>query len=404
MPTLASAPPESLPAEHAKLPPVGEAPRFTRQGSDQLEQHLARTCDHVRAGVQSIIPGHKLEAVMLGGGYGRGEGGVLETEAGDRPYNDLEFYVCVRGNRFLNRWRYERGLHQLAERLSPVAGVEVEFKIISLDDLQRSPTTMFHYDLVMGHCWLLGTEELLEGCEHHREARNIPLSEATRLLMNRCTGLLFAGERLEHKLVTAEDADFAGRNLAKAQLAFGDALLASFGLYHWSCLERHERLRRLTLWEPLPWLSAVRRHHAAGVRFKLHPYRASASLTVLQGQHEELRTLGLSLWLWLENRRLDRSFQSAREYALCPVNKFPETNPWRNLLMNVRAFGPAALFARRPMRHPQERLLNALALLLWEPWRSDSRLFLRLRRDLRASRTAFPDLARTYQALWARTN
>lgn len=79
--------------------------RFTLNGSDALEQHLARVCKRVLAGIGHIIPEHELEGLALGGGYGRGEGGVLTTTAGDRPYNDLEFYVLVRGLSWLNEDR-----------------------------------------------------------------------------------------------------------------------------------------------------------------------------------------------------------------------------------------------------------------------------------------------------------
>jgi hypothetical protein len=375
--------------------------RFTRDGSDELELHLIRACEQVRDGVQRIIPADKLEALILGGGYGRGEGGVLKTGPGDRPYNDLEFYVCVRGNRFLNDWRYAGDLHKLGGKLAWEAGVEIEFKIVSFAHLRRSPITMFYYDLVAGHRWLVGNEELFRGCEHHRDAGTLPLLEATRLLMNRCSGLLFAQEKLERQPFTDEDADFVRRNLAKARLAFGDAVLASLGQYHWSCLERHERLLHLN--SQLPWLAEIRSLHAAGVSFKLHPQQARAPIPVLGLEFEEIRALGLSVWLWLENRRLGSSFQSARDYAMSSINKCPDTSPWRNCLVNVKAFGPMTSCARRPMRCPTETLFNAMTLLLWEPWRSDLQLMRHLRHELRMRNEA-RDIPRAYHSLWAQFN
>jgi len=77
--------------------------------------------------------------VLLGGGYGRGEGGVLRGPAGDRPYNDLEFDVAIKGNRHLNAFRYHRRLEVLGEILSHLADVEVEFKITSLARLAAQP-------------------------------------------------------------------------------------------------------------------------------------------------------------------------------------------------------------------------------------------------------------------------
>ncbi|PYJ81282.1 MAG: hypothetical protein DME22_21485, partial [Verrucomicrobia bacterium] len=253
--------------ETASGQPSSERPnqgkRFTVDGSDELETHLERTCRKTLAGVQHLIPERKLEGLLLAGGYGRGEGGVLRTETGDEPYNDLEFYVFLRGNNFLNEHRYQPGLQDLAEHLSPAARVEVEFKILSLNKLRRSPVSIFYYDLVMGHRWLRGEEGLLSGCEHHRDAKRIPLAEATRLMMNRCSGLLLARERLERAEFSPGDADFVGRNLAKAQLAFGDTVLSAFGGYDWSCLERHKRLKQLKVSEDLPWLSEVQRHYTS---------------------------------------------------------------------------------------------------------------------------------------------
>src|SRR5689334_7478076 len=172
--------------------------RFTLNGSDALEQHLADICKWVLTGVCHIIPEHKLEGLVLGGGYGRGEGGVLKTPAGDQPYNDLEFYVFVRGCSWLNEQLYKKSLHELSEGL-PAAGVELEFKITSLAKLCRSPQSLFYHDLFMGHQWLLGDDRLFVGGEHFCDAGRIPLSEATRLMMNRCSGLLFAHEKLERE-------------------------------------------------------------------------------------------------------------------------------------------------------------------------------------------------------------
>ena len=213
--------------------------RFTIDGSAGLEQHLAETCKLVRAGVERIIPAQQLEGLALAGGYGRGEGGVLHENGQDLPYNDMEFFVFVRGSTYINDHRFKAALHALGEALSPAAGLEVEFKILSISRLRHSAVNMFYYDLVMGHHWLIGNDDLFIGCEHHRDATRIPLHEATRLLFNRCSGLLFASERLAKNDFNSADADFVGRNLAKAQLALGDVVLAMSGRYHWSCLERH---------------------------------------------------------------------------------------------------------------------------------------------------------------------
>ncbi|MEW6307205.1 MAG: hypothetical protein AB1705_27445 [Verrucomicrobiota bacterium] len=383
---------------------AGKAPqptqRFTVDGSAFLERHLARTCDKILEYVRLLVPEKKLEALLLGGGYGRGEGGVLRTEAGDELYNDLEFYVSLRGRDWLNESIFGDALHKLGSGLTPAFGLDVEFKILSLARLRRSPVNMFYYDLVMGHRWLVGEESLLAGCEHHREAANIPLSEATRLLMNRCTGLLFAREKLQQRYLTDRDADFVGRNLAKAQMAYGDAVLVALGQYHWSCRERHERLMNVAAADDMPWLAEVQRHHHRGVEFKLRPKRTRPeAMLELQRQHGELSRLGLRLWLWVEGRRLNRAFNSVTEYAFNPLNKCPETNPWRNQLVNLRTFGPAAGLGA--FHYPRERLFHALTLLLWEFSTSmPAAMLKRIQAELRTNATEFSALVRAYESLW----
>jgi hypothetical protein len=330
--------------------------RFTLDGSVELERHLAGVCDAVRDGVKALIPAAKLEGLALAGGYGRGEGGVLRTADGDAPYNDIEFFVFVSGSTFLNERRFKAALHALGERLTPSAGIEVEFKIISAAELRRAETSMFYYDLVMGHRWLIGDDRLLEGTAHHHAASLIPLREATRLLFNRCSGLLFARERLPRTVFTPEDADFVARNIAKAQLALGDALLAAEGRYHWSCRERHQRLQAEV---------SLRRHHAIGVEFKLHPRRSNQSREALLALHNEVSDLAREIFLTLEGRRLGRSFASVCEYAHNGDNKCPEQPLWKNVLQHLRT-PHVPLGVPQPVeRHPREALLHALCLMLW---------------------------------------
>jgi len=369
--------------------------RFTIDGGDALEMQLAQTCERVLSGVRALVPAAKLEGVLLGGGYGRGEGGVLKTAHGDRPYNDLEFYVFIRGNAILAERKFRQPLHELGESLSPEAGLEVEFKVLTLDKLRRSAPSMFYYDLVAGHRWQLGDDALFAGCEHHRDAAKIPLHEATRLLMNRCSGLLYSVERLARKDFGETEADFVGRNLAKAQLAFGDALLAANGQYHWSCRERHARQARLAGAEDLP-LTKLVWQHANGVEFKLHPTRSTESRAALAARHAELSALGKRLWLWLESKRLGTEFAAPRDYAFAETNLCPETSALRNRLVNFRAFGAGGLACAR---YPRERLFRSLALLLWEQNEFDQ-----VRSELRTTAADFAGLVSAYENLWKRFN
>src|SRR5439155_16556693 len=136
--------------------------RSTIDGSAELEEGIAELCADTRAAVEAVIPNAMLEGILLGGGYGRGEGGVLQTANGERPYNDLEFYVFLKGSALVSERKFQPLLHEQAHRLSQEAGIEIELRATSFRKLRRSPANMFYYDLVMGHRWILGEESLLE--------------------------------------------------------------------------------------------------------------------------------------------------------------------------------------------------------------------------------------------------
>jgi hypothetical protein len=375
--------------------------RFTLDGSDALEHRLDSLCHDVGLAVSRAVPESKLEALILGGGYGRGEGGVLKTDSGDQLYNDLEFYVFLRGNRLLNERKYHHSLNASAEQLSLDAGIHIEFKCDSLQRLKNSPVSMFTYDLVAGHHIVFGASDVFQGCQHHLNSAAIPLSEATRLLFNRCSGLLLVQEKLAQSAHNSEDADFIGRNLAKAQLALGDAILAVHRKYHWSCHERNLRLAQLSLSQPPPNFSKIKKHHEAGVSFKLHPRRSRRRGEEFDSLHCELSRLASDLWFWVESIRLQEPFFTPREYSLYRSPKCPESAAWRNYLLNLKTFGLRVISDALAWRYPRERLFNALTLLLWEPQAGAEPALRRLlQKQLHTRATDWSGWVAAYKNIW----
>lgn len=374
--------------------------RFTRDGSDALESLIAETCDEIGREVLEIVPSEKFQALLLGGGYGRGEGGVLSTPEGDAPYNDLEFFLLIQGHPRLNERRYGAAIHALEHRMTEKIGIEVEFKILSLGKLASSPTTMFYYDLVCGHRVTVGPSTILKSCSHHADPSRIPAHEATRLLMNRCSSLLFAAERLSQSEFTQEDLDFTARNIAKAQLALGDVILALLGNYHWSCLERHKTLS--TLRESALPMAEVLAFHKDGVAFKLHPFPGRSTRAELQALHQSVTKVAWDVWSWQESKRLGIPIMSPLEYGMAG-NKCPETLPLKNLLIRLRASGVKGCLSPLALRYPREGLLNSLSLLLWAPEFVSANLTW-LSSQLGAPVANRAEAVAAYEKLWHRFN
>ena len=255
---------------------AGNAPEIDRL----VEDAIAKIASEIAA---LHIP--RLAGVVLGGGYGRGEGGVYESEIvelcncgnshlhceisdGDAKFhnenstipqfhnstiqnlsNDLDFYVVT------EEGASEADIEKIGEMLAPIAekwtaklGVDVDFcRAKTPWRLKHDEERLMIQELVNGYVDVCGKKGA-ELFAHVRrlEPSELPWSEAVRLLMNRGVGLLLAAEAAVSpetancKLQTANS--FIVRNINKCVLGAGDARLIATGRYAWKVEDRAKAL------------------------------------------------------------------------------------------------------------------------------------------------------------------
>ena len=200
-------------------------------------RELPRLADDVRA-----LGNPRLVGVWLGGGYGRGEGGVFYGKT-PRPYNDIDFFVFTEGASEEEKEALAKSLEPVAAKYAAVFGADVDFcRPRNPADYKKDEERLMIQELKRGHEALVGGEGLLD---HVRalEPGELPRMEALRLFMNRGMGLVFAALRLQRGELKAQDEiDFFLRNLNKAVLGAGDARLIASGRYAWRLAERVARL------------------------------------------------------------------------------------------------------------------------------------------------------------------
>jgi hypothetical protein len=307
-----------------------------------------------------------VSALMLAGGYGRGEGGIYREDHGAQTqlYNDLEFYLIVDHRTAVlpaEAWCREqcpRGMREL--------GIEVEFKVLTDLALRQAQTSMFIYDLLAAHRLVYGSENFVRTLPPTlSDPSIIPRHEAARLLFNRGSGLLFSSSALR----AGDDRirnGFVERNHAKLRMALADAVLAVNGRYHFSCLERHRRLCEPSLEVPLNWPELVA-WHDEGVTFKFHPRHRYPSEAELQETQGKMTRAWLQTFLWVESLRLHQKFSDAAHYAKHPARLFPEMQPWRNLALHVRDRWKRGASLASWFDYPRAPLQRALVLLIDRP-------------------------------------
>ena len=231
----------------------------------------------------------RLLGVVLGGGYARGEGGVvLESskvqkfegskvpdpepanarEAGfelanlrtaegrGAPFrlsNDLDFYVVAEdGASPADLAAIAAALRPVSEKWTARLGVDVDFSPPKTPwRIRHDEERLMIQELVHGYCDVAGRPgaELFRDVAR-RDPSALPAMEAVRLLVNRGAGLLLAAE-------SGASPDFVARNINKAILGCGDARLIARGGYRWRAEERAEALG-----DPL---------YAAAVAWKFRP-------------------------------------------------------------------------------------------------------------------------------------
>lgn len=229
--------------------------KFTACGDAEAEALLKKVLTEIR----EALSGTELCAV-LGGSYGRGDGGVRQDRGNGILYNDLDFFVFARnpnpGDELL--------LKEIAEKYEKELKVDVDFsRIMGVSDIKNNAKRLMMQELKRGYRHIAG-EDLLKEFLPELPAEKLPFSEACRLLLNRGMGLLLAWEKIAGN---STDTDFILRNLNKAILGAGDAFLIARGQYKWNIAER------LTVINSSSLSDDCKKLYARAVEFKKSPSR-----------------------------------------------------------------------------------------------------------------------------------
>ena len=205
--------------------------RFAAREAPTVDALVADAVAKIGAEIEALrVP--DLAGVVLGGGYGRGEGGVFAEGEAERLSNDLDFFaVTVPG-------ASAGALRAVADALAPVGeawtirlGVDVDFVVRTPWRIKHDEVRVMIQELVRGHVDVAGRPgaELFKDIVR-RPPEDLPWTEAVRLLVNRGVGLALAR--------ASADETFAERNVNKCVLGAGDAVLIARHAYAWRVEER----------------------------------------------------------------------------------------------------------------------------------------------------------------------
>jgi len=213
--------------------------RFTVAGSAIIEQRLELLLKMVGERLAVALPPHDCRAVVLIGGYGRGEGGVVRVDGEERPHNNLDLLLIAEAKAHGRQSQLKAAAEMAVAPLAVEAGIGIDIGTTSTRALAWSSCLVMWYDMRFGHRTVLGDADYVPGLKRftveridRRDIRALIVNRGTLVIINR---LIAATGDSRHRQAMI-------RHVMKAIIGYGDALLFVRGKYHWSYVEKRARM------------------------------------------------------------------------------------------------------------------------------------------------------------------
>lgn len=284
-----------------------QARRFTVKGSFVVERKITVELQRITERISDAVGKNKIRSLVLLGGYGRGEGGVMMQDGEERPHNNYDLLLVVKSK---NKVGYAQAALQGAmDGILQETQAGVDISVLSAPALKRMPCRLIWYDMRKGHRTLAGDARFIPSLGRFKK-RNIPDWDIRNLLVNRATLLVIndllleAGEPTDPKIRR-----LIVKHAMKGIIGYGDALLFFLGAYHWSYVEKAERMAtRSDIDEGFKALYAM----AAAFRFQ--PDYEAFETKALKAWNESLKVQLEQIHLMVERFRCKRAELDWRSY------------------------------------------------------------------------------------------
>ncbi len=339
--------------------------KYSIRGSAAFDARLDLDFSAIARALAESPDAASFRALVLIGGYGRGEGTPRIVDGREVPFNDYDFVVVSDAMSRRRRACVQAGLRRLEQRLTQELALPIDLCLYPDNALPRAEFSMLNYEMKYGHTVVWGDPRILDRLPAYPHA-GIPLSEGTRLLLNRGKLLLDVRRaRRSGRPLTDDDRLRFVKFTGKAWLAFGDCALLLSHTYDLRYAVKKERIVRCATSD------------APDPAFLIDGYRRAIALkewgdySFLDGydwasEYERVRRYYVRFFRWYESKRLNAEAGDTAAYAAALARGPRECSRLKAAIQNLQAFGARALHSGAALlrSHPRTRLYLALPLLL----------------------------------------
>jgi len=103
--------------------------KYTVYGSEKIDRKIDKDLKTISSAVQSEFDNSEITALILGGGYGRGEGGVFLEKGQEQLFNDYDLFVIISNCSRKKRNKIFQRLQKVSHELEQVISIEVDFSV-----------------------------------------------------------------------------------------------------------------------------------------------------------------------------------------------------------------------------------------------------------------------------------
>jgi len=232
---------------------------YTVLDNKEVDDHVNKDLQHI---VERIRQVSSAREIILGGGFGRGEGSVIIEQNEIRPVNDYDLFVIVPDDD-------NNDFRSLGKIIAPEIKIRL-LDIIPVKDsvLSTLPSTQFYYDMKYGGRHLWG-ENLLETVPMYKEG-HIDHDAGRTILINRLICAIEAfSEDFESRSILEEEEFFLINQTGKVVSSCIEAQLIFKNKYHHSIRERQKIFESL-----FPGKERLIKLNRRATEFKLRPSRS----------------------------------------------------------------------------------------------------------------------------------
>ena len=217
--------------------------KLSVKGSSHFEEKMTLVLSDISSEIKETIDANLYKCILLIGGYGRGEGGVVTIKNVEFPHNNLDFLVVCKSLSKIKEQMLQKSINEIMVKHCKKVNIDFDLSIITEMKLKTCNPLVITYDMKYGHKVINGDFSFFTSMSRF-DLENIPDSDIRNLMVNRGTLLTINDLILAKKHHTMKDIRTVIKHCIKAIIGYGDALLYYYGDYHYSYVEKKIRMKK----------------------------------------------------------------------------------------------------------------------------------------------------------------